>query len=127
MIGRFIFVLRWNAIPLGQTSGIRPLTPRAVIQSIGSELLCNSAAMESSPPSSRKSAPSSEVNRKYLAKECGFSKFLQSLAGKLSDGARLLTTWRPFLCDHWAALAGGTPPGALRGCIWTKQFRRALL
>ena len=48
------------------------------------------------------------------------SEFLQSLTGKLSDAARLLTTWRPFLRDHWVALTRGTSPGAPNGHIWTK-------
>ena len=62
-----------------------------------------------------------------LRKNVVSSKVLQSLARKLSDVARFLITWSPFLCDLLAALAGGTPPGAPHGCIWTKQIRQTLL
>ena len=53
-------------------------------------------------------------------------KVLRSLAGKLSNAARVLTAWRPFLGEIWAALAadpGSAPPG----CIWTRQVAPALL
>ena len=45
------------------------------------------------------------------------SEVLQSLTGKLSDAARLLTAWMPFLRDLWAALTGDTLPGAHNGHI----------
>ena len=50
---------------------------------------------------------------------------LVSLAGKISNVARLLTAWRPFLQDIWAAIFSedGSAPS---GCIWTKRIVHAL-
>ena len=52
-------------------------------------------------------------------------KALRSLAGKLSNAARLLTAWRPFLAEIWAALSA--PSGhAPSGTLWSRQVAPAL-
>jgi hypothetical protein len=50
---------------------------------------------------------------------------LRTVAGKLSNAARLMTAWRPFLNEFWAALSSsaGTAP---RGTVWTKQVLPAI-
>jgi len=55
-------------------------------------------------------------------------KKLRSLAGKLSNCARLLTAWRPFLGEVWAALreATGASSNAPSGTIWVKQVAHSL-
>ena len=50
---------------------------------------------------------------------------LRTLAGKISNAARLLTAWRPFLREIWAALSSDTT--APHGMVWVRQFRSALL
>ena len=52
-------------------------------------------------------------------------KRLLSLAGKLGNIARLLTAWRPFLQEIWAALYD-PDESAPSGCVWTRRFRPAL-
>ena len=49
-------------------------------------------------------------------------KSLRSLAGKLSNAARLLTAWRPFLGEARAASRAADEGGA----VWAKQVRHAL-
>ena len=52
-------------------------------------------------------------------------KALRSLAGKLCNAARLLTAWRPFLNDIWAALTAPTG-NAPRGTVWVRQILPAV-
>jgi hypothetical protein len=52
-------------------------------------------------------------------------KLLRSLAGKLSNAARVLTAWRPFLGEIWAALYHDKP-NAPSGTVWTRQVTPAL-
>lgn len=52
-------------------------------------------------------------------------RHLRSFCGKLANCARLLTAWRPFMTDFWAALAEAERSGD--ALIWTKQVRPALL
>ena len=66
-----------------------------------------------------------------LSKNVTCCKALRSLAGKLSNSARLLTVWRPFLGEIWAALAwadnsGSSSSRAPSGTIWTKQVAHSL-
>ena len=52
-------------------------------------------------------------------------KALRTLAGKLSNAARLLTTWRPFLAELWAALHAD-PSRAPPKTVWTRQVQHSL-
>ena len=60
-----------------------------------------------------------------LASNVVSEKVLCSLAGKLSNAARVLTAWRPFLGEIWAALSSGSG-NAPSGCIWVRQVAPAL-
>ena len=57
-------------------------------------------------------------------------KDLRSLAGKGSNFATLLFTWRPFLSELWAALKSTSndtkKSDAPANCIWTKQIQHTL-
>ena len=51
-------------------------------------------------------------------------KEVRKLAGKLSNVARLLLAWRPFLFEVWAAMSAAGRANSRR--IWTRQIRPAL-
>ena len=54
-------------------------------------------------------------------------KALRSLAGKLSNAARLLTAWRPFIGEIWAALSAAEKPSkTLRSAICRAQIDHAM-
>ena len=66
-----------------------------------------------------------EMIAQMLKENVASVKVLRSLAGKLSNAARLLTTWRPFLAEIWAALcspSGRAPPQT----VWVRQIAPAL-
>ena len=104
MIGLFIFVLRWNANSSWSNQWNSPVdtTSNDPVDWIGTSLQFGSngilATIKQEKRSELQKLIASTLRRNVVS-----SKFLQSLAGKLSDGARLLTTWRPFLCDLWVA------------------------
>lgn len=52
------------------------------------------------------------------------TKFVRSLAGKISNVSRLLVGWRPFLADFWGAIAEADRTKSPR--IWTRQIFPAL-
>ena len=49
-------------------------------------------------------------------------KLIRSIAGRGSHVATVVTTWRPFLSELWAALAS-QPSGAPPGCVWLRQVQ----
>ena len=62
----------------------------------------------------------------HLADNLIFIAQLRSFAGKANHDATLVYTWRPFLDQRWAAIAGTKPSGAPRGKIWVKQIAACL-
>ena len=52
------------------------------------------------------------------------TKVLKTIAGKLSNGARLLTLWRPFIAEIWTAISAGAS-GAPPGTVWIQQVAPA--
>ncbi len=61
-----------------------------------------------------------------LASNLVSEKILRSFTGKLSNAARVLTAWRPFLGEIWAASAAGSGSAPV-GCIWVRQVASVLL
>lgn len=53
-------------------------------------------------------------------------KTLKSLAGKLSNVARLLTAWRPFIGEIWGALSSDNKSNAPDGTVWRAQIDHSL-
>ena len=51
---------------------------------------------------------------------------LRSLAGRANHVATLVYTWRPFLDQLWAAVAGTKPSNAPAGKVWIKSVLASL-
>ena len=66
------------------------------------------------------------LTSKMLALNVVPAKSLRSYAGKISHIASVLSTWRPFLQEVWAALKDCSSSNAPLNCIWVRQFVSAL-
>ena len=53
-------------------------------------------------------------------------RYLCSYAGKANHVAMLVYTWRPFLDQIWAAVAGSRPSNAPADKVWVKQISSSL-